>query len=132
MSKLDTYLHDWAQINRIDLDQIVYAAEQAAINLADGRASRVMLCPGDGTLYRIVVVPTACEIDMSEQHAAPVDRQAYVLLAGERGRGYLWSPSFFEESYVGEKWAPDNGWTAKIMALFLNAMSQATLSAAAA
>jgi len=101
----------------LDQDHIQAAAKWAAGQLDRLGHARVMLTPGDMTVYPIVIVSPACE-QWGEQR----DHRSYLVALGGRGRMYPWyGDTDLHHTYVTEHWTHDSQHEGFVLAAFLNA-----------
>ena len=118
-------LQGWVTENRIDVDQIDAVAQDFARQLGDHGAARTTINPGDGSIYQIMAVAPVHTSASPASDMGDGARNIWVSLVGHGGQGYLYQPGYYTADYVEEKWAPHSAWTARIMTLFLNALSEA-------
>jgi hypothetical protein len=113
----------------LDNEHIRAAAEVAAAGLATGCAAVLELTPGDATCYKIVVVPPSTGVWTRD---GILPRKYYWVSLLHLGGGYEWGGGHMGSDYVGSKWCHDHFWTSVVLTAFLNALSDAIKTEAAA
>lgn len=101
-------------------------AEFAKRQLAEWGHAHVVLTPGDGTRYEIVIVQMTVESGRPKGVGYRLEHADRYLMATNMGAMYEFVPGgYFTWDYVCDKWvADDREWTGRVLARFLNRLGE--------
>ena len=111
----------------LDVDLIELAARDAAENLRATGSTEAVLAPGDGSVYRYVVLAKP-PLVLAGKGLTPgwsgVNHPWFVALTDPvSGTAHEWSGTPVHYTYVAEKWTRERVYDAAVLSIFLGALS---------
>ncbi len=116
------------ELGTIGLQRITGAAAMAATQLRAGHPVEAMIAPGDGTVYRYVVLAKPrvewCGEGLSEGWSAVQHPWFVALTDPVIGSAHEWSGDPVHHTYCAEKWTRGRTYDAAVLSVFLGALSR--------